>query len=81
MHCWARYLLYLVIAVLALGQMVTACGQKGDLYLPEEPAESVPSSPPPPPPTPEPEPELDSADEGLEALDDVPVAPPGPDTF
>ncbi len=77
MHCWARYLLYLVIAVLALGQMVTACGQKGDLYLPEEPAESVPSSPP----TPEPEPELDSADEGLEALDDVPVAPPGPDTF
>lgn len=77
MHCWARYLLYLVIAVLALGQMVTACGQKGDLYLPEEPAESVPSSPP----TPEPEPEPDSADEGLEALDDVPVAPPGPDTF
>lgn len=73
MHCWARYLLYLVIAILAVGQMVTACGQKGDLYLPEERAETAPPAPPLPGP--------DSSDEGLDALDGVPVAPAGPDTF
>ncbi len=35
MHCWARYLLWAVIAVLGIGNMLTACGQKGDLYLPD----------------------------------------------
>lgn len=35
MRCWARYLLWLVIAVLGIGNMLSACGQKGDLYLPE----------------------------------------------
>lgn len=35
MHCWAHYLLWLVIAVLGIGNLLTACGQKGDLYLPE----------------------------------------------
>jgi predicted small lipoprotein YifL len=73
MHCWARYLLYLVIAILAVGQMVTACGQKGDLYLPEKRAETAPPASPLPAP--------DSPDEGLEALDEVPVVPAGPDTF
>lgn len=71
MHCWARYLLYLIVSVLALGQMLTACGQKGDLYLPEQ-GKGTEAAPLPGP---------DSSDEGLEALDDVPVAPPGPDTF
>jgi len=36
MRCYARYLLLIVVAVLALGQFLAACGQKGPLYLPEE---------------------------------------------
>jgi hypothetical protein len=36
MHCWPRYLLWLVITVLGMGSMISACGQKGDLYLPEK---------------------------------------------
>ncbi len=36
MHCWARYLFYAVILILGIGNMVTACGQKGDLYLVDE---------------------------------------------
>ena len=35
MHCRPRYLLWTLIAVLGLGNMLTACGQKGDLYLPD----------------------------------------------
>ena len=38
MHCWPRYLLWLVIVLLGTGQMLTACGQKGPLYMPEAPA-------------------------------------------
>jgi predicted small lipoprotein YifL len=34
MFCWSRYLLWLVILVLGTGGMLTACGQKGPLYLP-----------------------------------------------
>ena len=51
MHCWARNLLYAVIAVLGVGQIIAACGQKGDLYLPEPPgaderaADAVPELP------------------------------------
>ena len=41
MHCWARYLLWLVIGVLGIGNMLTACGQKGDLYLPQTTTEQV----------------------------------------
>ncbi len=41
MHCWARYLLWLVIAVLGVGNMLSACGQKGDLYLPAQESEEV----------------------------------------
>jgi predicted small lipoprotein YifL len=37
--CWAQYLLWLVIAVLGVGAAVSGCGQKGDLYLPEPPAQ------------------------------------------
>ena len=36
MHCWPRYVLWTLIAVVSLGNMLTACGQKGDLYLPDE---------------------------------------------
>jgi predicted small lipoprotein YifL len=49
MHCWARYLLYAVFAVLGVGQMMAACGQKGPLYLPEsepEPAQQQAPTPP-----------------------------------
>ncbi|AGA92104.1 hypothetical protein Thimo_3439 [Thioflavicoccus mobilis 8321] len=35
MHCWARYLFIAVVTVLGLGSIVTACGQKGELYLPD----------------------------------------------
>ncbi|MBK1702317.1 LPS translocon maturation chaperone LptM [Thiococcus pfennigii] len=38
MHCWARYLFIAVVMILGVGSIVTACGQKGDLYLPD-PAE------------------------------------------
>ncbi len=41
MHCWARYLLWLVIAILGIGNMLIACGQKGDLYLPDPQQEQV----------------------------------------
>ncbi|MCB1759446.1 MAG: lipoprotein [Gammaproteobacteria bacterium] len=35
MHCWLRYLLWSLIAILGIGNMITACGQKGPLYLPQ----------------------------------------------
>ena len=34
--CWANYLLWFVIAVLAGISLLSGCGQKGDLYLPED---------------------------------------------
>ncbi len=41
MHCWPRTLLWLVIAVIGLFNLLSACGQKGPLYLP--PADQAPS--------------------------------------
>jgi predicted small lipoprotein YifL len=38
MHCWPRYLLWLLIVLLGAGQMLAACGQKGPLYMPDKPA-------------------------------------------
>lgn len=70
MNCWARYLLYLVVSILALGQMLAACGQKGPLYLPEDASDGASQSAPSPTP--------DTSDEGLEALDDVPTVPSEP---
>ncbi|WP_313957281.1 LPS translocon maturation chaperone LptM [Sedimenticola selenatireducens] len=35
MFCWSRYLLWLVILVLGTSSMLSACGQKGPLYLPD----------------------------------------------
>jgi predicted small lipoprotein YifL len=40
MHCWPRYLLWLVIVVLGTSSMLTACGQKGPLYLPDPATET-----------------------------------------
>ncbi|WP_416274548.1 LPS translocon maturation chaperone LptM [Lamprobacter sp.] len=68
MHCWARYLLYLVITALALGHMLAACGQKGPLYLPDDAAQASSQSASTPGPG--------TSDEGLEALEDVPVVAP-----
>lgn len=34
MHCWSRNLLWLVIAILGTLNLISACGQKGPLYLP-----------------------------------------------
>ena len=36
MCCCSRYLFILLVAVLGIGNMITGCGQKGDLYLPEK---------------------------------------------
>lgn len=41
MHCWPRYLLWLVIATLGTSSMLTACGQKGPLYLPDPTVETT----------------------------------------
>jgi len=32
--CWAKYVLFLVVVLLGTSSMMTACGKKGDLYLP-----------------------------------------------
>jgi predicted small lipoprotein YifL len=37
--CWAQYLLWLVIAVMGAGSMLSACGQKGALTRPAPPAD------------------------------------------
>lgn len=34
--CWANYLLWIVIAMFGTAAMLTACGQKGPLYLPKD---------------------------------------------
>lgn len=69
MHCWARYLFLLLVAGLAFGQMLPACGQKGPLYRPEPSAdaearpETAPTS-------------GGGAEQGAEGTEDVPEAPP-----
>ena len=35
MQAWSRYLVSLIAAALLLGNLLSACGQKGALYLPE----------------------------------------------
>lgn len=71
MHCWARYLWYAVVTILAGGQILVACGQTGDLYLPDErAAESARPTRPIPAPGPD--------AEDMEAIEDIPDAAPGP---
>ena len=36
MRCWAQYLLWAVIAIFGAGSMLSACGQKGNLYMPDK---------------------------------------------
>jgi predicted small lipoprotein YifL len=36
--CKAEIALYMIIMILGIGNMITACGQKGPLYLPAEKA-------------------------------------------
>jgi len=36
--CRAELALYLIIAILGIGSMITACGQKGPLYQPKDKA-------------------------------------------
>lgn len=36
MYCWPRVLLLLVVALLGTVNLITACGLKDDLYLPEK---------------------------------------------
>ncbi|KAA6186560.1 hypothetical protein F2Q65_04070 [Thiohalocapsa marina] len=73
MHCWARTLFYSIVAVLAIGQMVVACGQKGDLYLPERPpATQADASQSRTGQADTPVPAPDASGDALEALDDVP---------
>ena len=59
MHCWARYLFVAIVSLLGIGQMITACGQKGDLYLPQ-PEDAKDARAPDPAPVPEPEPAEDA---------------------
>ena len=37
--CRAELALYIIIAILGIANMITACGQKGSLYLPQEQSE------------------------------------------
>lgn len=39
MPCKAHLVLILIVLVLGTAQMLASCGQKGDLYLPEDPPE------------------------------------------
>jgi len=41
--CWAQYLLWLVMAVLGTGSALSACGQKGALFIPDEAKKPTPS--------------------------------------
>jgi len=38
--CWVQYLFLMVIVVLGTGSMLSACGQKGRLTLPDTPVSS-----------------------------------------
>ncbi|MCC7277719.1 MAG: lipoprotein [Chromatiaceae bacterium] len=60
MLCWARQLFILMVVLLGIGQMMAACGQKGPLFLPEEPAgqRQAPSGSPAPSPQPDQAPEI-----------------------
>ncbi len=68
MHCWARYLFLAVVAALGTGQMLAACGQKGDLFLPRPEAQTAA---PKPAAAPKPEAQPGGAGEGFDVLEDV----------
>jgi predicted small lipoprotein YifL len=35
--CWPQILFLLLVIVLGIGSMLSGCGKKGPLYLPDEP--------------------------------------------
>lgn len=41
MTCYARYLLLTVVVLLGSLSILSACGKKGDLYLPEKPSQDA----------------------------------------
>ena len=41
--CWAQYLLWLIVATLGVGGVLSACGQKGALYRPAPEAVPAPA--------------------------------------
>lgn len=36
MFCWSRYLFILIVIILGTSSMLSACGQKGPLVMPDE---------------------------------------------
>ncbi|VAW75622.1 hypothetical protein MNBD_GAMMA15-892 [hydrothermal vent metagenome] len=34
--CWVSYLLWLIISIAGVSAMLSSCGQKGGLYLPDK---------------------------------------------
>jgi len=81
MHCWARYLFLAVVATLGTGQMLAACGQKGDLYLVKE-GDAAPKEQPrgqgrTPAPVP-PDYAAQGEGESFDVLDAVPSEAPAP---
>jgi predicted small lipoprotein YifL len=39
--CWSSWLMIALVAALGSASLLASCGQKGDLYLPEEPTEET----------------------------------------
>lgn len=40
--CWAQSLFIVIVIILGIGNILSACGQKGPLYLPDDAAQSKP---------------------------------------
>jgi predicted small lipoprotein YifL len=82
MSCWARYLFLAVVAILGTGQMLAACGQKGNLYLVKEGTAKTTSAPKPQATKTQPQGVPPSGDnpqgagESLSIMDEVPSATP-----
>ena len=75
MYCWARYLFLAVVAALGAGQMLAACGQKGDLFLPRPEAKAAAAKPAA---APKPEAQPQGAGQGLDVLDETQSDAPDP---
>ena len=45
MRCYANYLFIAMVIILGTGSMLSACGQKGPLYMPEETRQVEPQQP------------------------------------
>jgi len=38
--CWAKYCVWICITLFGMASLLTACGQKGPLYLPDNPKDT-----------------------------------------